>query len=120
MFQTLEQNNLIQEVVPVFARSATNAREPSQEGMTIARAFGLNVHDSEHEDLQGINLLRLASGADLESLERDMRDVPGVEYAHRVPARWAARQAPPGPSPADATLNRQWGLGSARDSLVRN
>lgn len=103
---------LIHEVIPVFARSPKRIARRTGGG-SAAVAFALSVRESENEDLQGINLLRLSPNADLEKLEKQMLGVWGIEYVHRVPARWLA-EAKPEANSADPMVNRQWGLRAIR------
>jgi subtilisin family serine protease len=108
--QSLQARKLIQEIVPVFASGA--ARRPSPARFS-ALAFARSVRESENEDLRGINLLRLSKKADLAKIEKQLTGVRGIEYVHRVPARWLAHAAPQATS-ADPLVNRQWGLRAIR------
>ena len=108
--QHLQRRELIHEVIPVFAR-ATKAIASRTAGRSAAVAFAVSVRESEDQDLRGINLLRLSPKADLAKLEKQLSGVRGIEYAHRVPARWLA-EATPAASSADPLVNRQWGLGA--------
>ncbi len=76
----------------------------------MAAAFATSVQDPESDDLRGINVLRLSGDADLERAERELNRSDGIEYAHRVPARWAAGARSVKASANDPLLNRQWGL----------
>lgn len=108
--QSLRAKNLIQEVVPVFAGGA--ARRPSPARFS-ALAFARSVRESENEDLRGINILRLSTKADLAKIAKQLSGVRGLEYVHRVPARWLAHATPQETS-ADPLVNRQWGLRAIR------
>jgi len=108
--QSLQAKKLIQEVVPVFAEGG--ARRPSPARFS-ALAFARSVRESENEDLRGINILRLPRKADLAKIEKQLSGVRGLEYVHRVPARWLAHSRPAASS-ADPLVNRQWGLRAIR------
>jgi subtilisin family serine protease len=108
-FRELRRRNQIKEITPVFARDVSSPRARA----STAAAFAVSVRDSESEDLAGINLLRMAKSADLEKLEKEIASTPGIEYVHRVPARWAAGAAPAA-LPVDPLVNRQWGLRAIR------
>lgn len=108
----LDRIKLIHEVIPIFARSTERAARRAVGG-SAAVAFARSVRESENEDLQGINLLRLSPNADLAKLEKQMLGVRGIEYVHRVPARWLA-EAEPEVNLADPMMNRQWGLRAIR------
>ncbi len=104
----LAHQSHIREVVPVFSR-LTGGRSLSIAPTTVAASFATSVHDSENEDLRGINLLRISSKADIESVRRDLESTPGIEYAHRVPRRWLSAAHP---RTNDPLFARQWGLGA--------
>lgn len=110
--QYLDRMKLIHEVIPIFARSTERTARRAVGG-SAAVAFARSVRESENEDLQGINLLRLSPNADLAKLEKQMLGVRGIEYVHRVPARWLA-EAKPEANAADPMVNRQWGLRAIR------
>ncbi len=108
--RSLQSGNVLREVVPIFAKSPSlqpgAAHRP-------AMSFMRSVRESENEDLRGINLLRLSTKADLAKIEKQLSGVRGIEYVHRVPARWLAH-ATPRASSADPLVNRQWGLRAIR------
>ncbi len=107
-FEFLRQNDVLREVVPVFSRM-TSGRALAVAPNSTAVSFSLSVRDSENEDLRGINVLRLAKSADLKKIEKELNNTPGIEYAHRVPARWmAASKAKK--TTSDKFLAQQWGL----------
>ena len=108
--QSLKAKKLIQEVVPVFAGGAALRPSPAR---FLALAFARSVRESENEDLRGINILRLSPKADLAKIEKQLSGVRGLEYVHRVPARWLAHARPAATS-ADPLVNRQWGLRAIR------
>ena len=108
--QFLQTRKLIQEVVPVFAGGAARRSSPAH---FSALAFARSVRESENEDLRGINILRLSKTADLAKIEKQLSGVRGIQYVHRVPARWLAHAAPQAIS-ADPLVNRQWGLRAIR------
>lgn len=103
--QSLQAKKLIQEVVPVFAGAAALRPSPAR---FSALAFARSVRESENEDLRGINILRLSPKADLARIEKQLSDVRGIEYVHRVPARWLANATPAATS-ADPLVNRSGG-----------
>lgn len=107
-FEFLRQNGILREVVPVFSRM-TAGRALAVAPNSTAVSFSLSVRDSENEDLRGINVLRLAKSADLKKIEKDLNNTPGIEYVHRVPARWMAA-AKPKKTTSDTFLAQQWGL----------
>jgi subtilisin family serine protease len=124
----LRAKGLIEQVVPVFADVPLLVRIPARAkargfataaapaGATTrfiseqplldirlpAVAFTRSVRQVTDEDLQGINLLRLSSKADPASVMKTLKSSRGVQYCHRVAARW--------PAAANPMLNRQWGL----------
>lgn len=107
-FAALRKKKAIKEVMPVFSR-ATRGRPLSVAPTSVAAAFTTSVRDSENEDLRGINMLRLSSGTSLDQIERELQKTAGVEYVHRIPARWACAALPTAVS-TDPLVNRQWGL----------
>ncbi|MFN0112329.1 MAG: S8 family peptidase [Blastocatellia bacterium] len=102
-FEYLCQNGLLREVVPVFSRM-TGGRSLGIAPASAAASFALSVRDAEDTDLRGLNVLRLARHADLKKIEKDLNNTPGIEYAHRVPARWMAATS------NDEFFAQQWGL----------
>ncbi len=121
----LRRKGLIEQVVPVFATAplaapalararargvaagaALASEAVSNQALLDIRipavAFARSVREVADEDLRGINLLRLSAKADLTQVLKDLKTSRGVEYCHRVPARWPAK--------ANPVLNRQWGL----------
>lgn len=110
--QHLERRKLMRHVIPVFARTKGDALRPTAAHLCTT-AFAVSVRESENEDLRGINLLRLSPKVDLAKTEKELSDVRGIEYVHRVPARWLA-EARPEASSADPLVNRQWGLRAIR------
>ena len=109
--QILQVRNVIREVVPIFAKALS--LRPSPAAHLSAMSFTRSVRESENEDLRGINLLRLSAKADLSKIEKQLSGLRGIEYVHRVPARWLAH-ATPQASSADPLVNRQWGLRAIR------
>lgn len=107
-FASLEKNNLLREVMPVFSR-LTGGRSFSVAPTSVAASFASSVRDSENEDLRGINMLRLSRSADLKKVEKELQSTPGIEYVHRVPRRWMTIQPP-----NDPMVVRQWGLHAIR------
>jgi len=107
-FAAMRRKKAIKEVMPVFSR-ATRGRPLAGAPASVAAAFTSSVRDSENEDLRGINMLRLSTGTNLDQVERDLQKTTGVEYVHRIPARWASAAQPTG-VPADPLVNKQWGL----------
>jgi subtilisin family serine protease len=103
-FAALRQKKAIKEVMPVFSR-ATRGRPLAGAPASVAAAFTSSVRDSENEDLRGINMLKLSTKINLDQVEKDLQKAAGVEYVHRIPARWASAAAS-----ADPLANRQWGL----------
>lgn len=108
--QILQSRNVIREVVPIFAKALSLRPSPAH---LSAMSFTRSVRESENEDLRGINLLRLSANADLSKIEKQLSGVRGIEYVHRVPARWLAHSTPQASS-ADPLVNRQWGLRAIR------
>ena len=108
--QILHSRNVIREVVPIFAKELS--LRPSGAHLS-AMSFTRSVRDSENEDLRGINLLRLSPKADLSKIEKQLSGVKGIEYVHRVPARWLAHATPQATS-SDPLVNRQWSLRAIR------
>lgn len=109
-FDVLRQNGLLREVVPVFSRM-TEGRSLGIAPTSTAASFALSVRDSEEDDLKGLNVLRLAKHADLKKIEKDLNNTPGIEYVHRVPARWATASKAKVIA-SDEFLAQQWGLKS--------
>lgn len=107
-FAALRKKKAIKAVMPVFSRT-TRGRPHAVAPTSVAAAFTTSVRDSENEDLRGINMLRLSSGTNLNQIEKELRKTAGVEYVHRIPARWASA-ARSGTISADPLVNRQWGL----------
>lgn len=106
--QILQARNVIREVVPIFAKSLS--LQPSATHRS-AMSFTRSVRESENEDLRGINLLRLSAKANLAKIEKQLSGLRGIEYVHRVPARWLAHAQA---GAADPLVNRQWGLRAIR------
>lgn len=106
-FAELRRRGTLQDVVPVFAtvagRVAASFVAPASDGIDAAVHASIQHLD---DDLRGINLVRVSKNADLARLERTLSETRGIEYAHRVPARWPAAAA----ARPDPMLNRQWGL----------
>ena len=121
----LRRKGLIEQVVPLFADAPLVALSPARaraRGAAAARgagaqavsdqalldiripavAFARSIRQVQDDDLRGINLLRLSAKADLTQILKDLKASRGVEYCHRVAARWPAK--------ANPMLNRQWGL----------
>src|SRR5262245_41793024 len=109
--RAMRRKKSLKQVVPVFVRSGAIIPQ-SVGGLSAAAVIAASVRDSESKDLLGINLLRLTKSADLDQVERDLSRSGGLEYVHRVPARWAA--ARPAGTSADPMVNRQWGLRAIR------
>lgn len=107
-FDFLRQNGLLREVVPVFSRM-TSGRPLGVAPASTAASFALSVRDSEEDDLKGLNVLRLAKHADLKKIEKELNNTPGIEYAHRFPARWM-NAATAKMATSDEFLAQQWGL----------
>ena len=110
-FVALRRRMRIKEVVPVFARS-TRGRPLAHARASVAAAVATSVQDSENDDLRGINVVRVSSDADLERAEKELNRSDGIEYAHRVPARWPAGTVKA--SANDPHVNRQWSLRAVR------
>lgn len=108
--QILQSRNVIREVVPIFAKALSLRPSPAH---LSAMSFTRSVRESENEDLRGINLLRLSPKADLSKIEKQLSGLKGIEYVHRVPARWLAHATPSATS-SDPLVNRQWGLRAIR------
>ena len=113
----LQVRRQVRDVEPVFSRKRTSARaEAARAPVHVTRAgsfalaFAQSVRDLESEQLRGINVIHLARTADADAIVKELRAAPGVEYAHRVPARWPSAAAPQ----PDPLLNRQWGLRAIR------
>jgi subtilisin family serine protease len=104
-FKKLEEAGLIREVKPIFSRM-TSGRSLSVAPTNVAAAFAMSVRDSENDDLRGITLLRLARSTDLDKVEKDLANTPGIEYIHRVPRRWITAR----PQPNDPLFKDQWGM----------
>ncbi len=104
-FTKLQEEGLIREVKPIFSRS-TGGKALSVAPQNVAAAFAMSVHDSEADDLRGITLLRLKRTTDLDKVEKDLNNTPGIDYAHQVPRRWITARK----KPNDPLFNRQWGL----------
>ena len=99
-------------MVPIFARTAEGKIRPGIVASPAA-AFATSVRDVEEKELGGISLLRLSSTTDLRRIVKDLEATRGIEYCHRVPARWLAG-AKAKASSADPLVNRQWGLRAIR------
>jgi subtilisin family serine protease len=104
-FKKLEEAGLIREVRPIFSRM-TSGHSLSVAPTNVAAAFAMSVRDSENEDLRGITLLRLARSTDLDQVQKDLENTPGIDYVHRVPRRWITAR----PNPNDPLFKKQWGL----------
>ncbi len=109
-FRNLRRTKRLKQVVPIFAPMATVRRLMSAVVPSASAAFASSVHEPENKDLRGINLLRLAGSADPARVEKELRLTRGIEYVHRVPARWLQVAARPLAGSADPVVNRQWGL----------
>lgn len=107
-FEFLRGQDLLREVIPVFSQ-LTAGRALAVAPNSPAAAFALSVQDSENEDLRGINVVRVARSADLKKIEKDLNNTPGIEYAHRVPARWMTA-ATAKKLTSDKFLAQQWAL----------
>jgi len=107
-FEFLRQTGELREVIPVFSRT-TSGRAMSVAPDSPAVSFSLSVRDSENDDLRGINVLKLSRTADLKKIEKELNNTPGIEYAHRVPARWLAASKPK-KTVSDKFFAQQWGL----------
>lgn len=107
-FVALRQKKAIKEVMSVFS-SVSRGRPLVEAPASVAAAFVTSIRDSENEDLRGINMIRLSKGANLDQVAQDLQKTAGIEYVHRVPARWASAVQTEA-SLADPLLNRQWGL----------
>ena len=59
-FESLRENGLLREVVPVFSRM-TGGRPLGVAPASAAASFALSIRDSEDEDLKGLNVLRRVS-----------------------------------------------------------
>lgn len=108
----LRRKKQIKEVVPVFGASGMQSLRAKAAGSTAA-TFAFSVRHSENEDLRGINLLKLSSGVDLAAMEKELNNTRGIEYAHRVPARWLLARKTAAAAP-DPMVNRQWALRAIR------
>jgi subtilisin family serine protease len=115
-FKALRQKKAFKDIVPVFAHSidATGLPAPYT---SLAAAFTTSVRDTEADDLRGFNLLRVSKSADTAVIEKNLNKTKGIEYAHRVPARWLAVRKSTAKKPAMATgkaldpsVNLQWNL----------
>lgn len=102
-FALFRSKGMLREIVPVFSSRTQGA---SLEGAprAVGAAFATSVRDAEHDDLAGIALLRVSAGSNLAQVARQLENTPGIQYVHRVPARWLAKAVP------DPLANRQWGL----------
>lgn len=118
-FKALRQRKAIKSITPVFARSTSASGMPVAL-TSVAAAFATSVRDSEADDLRGVNLLRISKTSDPDKVEKNLNDTNGIEYAHRVPARWLAvarkrattKKAAPRMKvkPFDPLVNLQWNL----------
>jgi subtilisin family serine protease len=109
----LVRNGKIKQMTPVFA-PMPRVQNLMRAGAAAARiSLASSVLETKDHDLRGINLLRLSKGTDGGRVEKNLRATRGVEYVHRVPARWAAAAAPKAIS-NDPMVNRQWGLRAIR------
>lgn len=102
-FEAMRASGMLREVVPVFSRM-TGGRSLGIAPASAAASFALSVRDTGDDDLSGLNVLRLAKHADLKKIEKELNNTPGIEYAHRVPARWMAATS------NDEFFAQQWGL----------
>jgi len=122
---SLRRKGLLEQVIPVFAEAplAAPAKARARGAAAAARsadaeavsgqaildiripsvAFARSIREVSDEDLRGINLLRLSPKANVTQVLKELKASRGVEYCHRVAARWPAEKANP-------VLNRQWGL----------
>jgi subtilisin family serine protease len=108
-FRDLLRKKKLKQLTPIFA-PMTKVRRLMKAAMPSASAaFASSVWESESEDLRGINLMRLSESVDARRVEKDLRGTRGIEYVHRVPARWLAAGEPKAVS-SDPMVNRQWGL----------
>jgi len=104
-FKNLANRQLLKEIIPVFSRT-TRGRSLSIAPTSAAASFAMSVRDSENEDLRGINMLRLSRSVDLNQVEKELANTPGIEYVHRVPRRWMTAR----PLPKDPLASQQWSL----------
>lgn len=112
-FQAMRRRRVLKEVVPVFMRSGAVVPGAGG-GVSPAATIAVSLREAESEDLKGITLLRFSKSASISQIERDLRETGGIEYQHRVPARWAAKGPGPAGASADPMVNRQWGLRAIR------
>lgn len=104
-FARMTESNQIREVVPVFADAPTGEQpRASRAAIAVARS----IREPRSEDLRGINIVELTVSADESNVIKQLEDNPGVQYVHRVPARWLAARKKT--STADPMTNRQWNL----------
>jgi subtilisin family serine protease len=115
----LRRRRQIRDVEPIFSRRRMSAHAAAAQATvrvsrteSFAMAFAQSIRESESEQLRGITLIHLTKTADAEKVVKELNAASGIEYAHRVPARWlAAGGAAPQPDPL---VNRQWGLRAIR------
>jgi subtilisin family serine protease len=108
-FKKLQELGLIREVKPIFSRM-TGGEALSVAPTNVAAAFAMSVHDAEEDDLRGITLLRLARATDLNEVQNELNNTPGIEYVHSVPRRWITARA----QPNDPLFDQQWGISAIR------
>ncbi len=112
-FRDLLRKRKLKHIAPVFAPMTTVRRLMRVASPSASASFASSVWESESEDLRGINLMRLSESADAVRVEQDLRGTHGIEYVHRVPARWPAAAEAKAVS-SDPMVNRQWGLRAIR------
>ena len=72
-FRNLHRKKRLKQVVPIFAPMPTVRRLMKAAVPSASAAFASSVHESENEDLRGINLLRLSGSADPARVEKELR-----------------------------------------------
>lgn len=111
-FEALLRDNVIEEIVPVFARAAEAAMPEGTRSPSAAISRSVRDVEDESDELRGVLRLKLRTGSDIEGAERRLRNTRGITRVERVGRRWAqarkaARRASAQPDPLS---NRQWGL----------
>jgi subtilisin family serine protease len=109
LFKALARTRQLRQALPLFSKVKGDVVRGAKGALLTQAAFTASVRESENEDLRGINLLKLSTTADLVRIEKDLARTEGIDYAHRVPARWLLSRSKPR-SAADPMVNRQWGL----------
>lgn len=111
--ETLRATNVLVSMVPVFAQAKPGTLPEATTSAEHAIARSIRDVGEGDQEQRGVIRVQLRPGADVEAVERMLRNAAGIERVERAPRRWAQarkRRRPKASAKPDPYTNRQWGL----------